>query len=118
MGAFLWNYSISPFAHFLDHFNQTNHFFLSPQSTSWFENGYVYYRAVAAGPISPVSTGPLFPLLVACLAMPISAIAWRTPTQHREAHRYHVETCEMAANSAREMFRKSSNNFPFLQANN
>ena len=38
------------------------------------------YRAVAAGPVSPVSTGPLFPSLVACLALPISAIAWRTPT--------------------------------------
>ena len=74
-------------------------------------------RAVAVGPVSPVSTGPLFPSLVACLALPISAIAWRTPTQHPEAHRYHVETCEMAANSATELLRESSNNFPFLQAN-
>ena len=29
-------------------------------------------RAVAAGPVSPVSTGPLFPSLVACLTLPIS----------------------------------------------
>ena len=71
----------------------------------------IFNRAVAAGPVSPVSTGPLFPSLVACLALPISAIAWRTPTQHSEAHRYYVETCEMAANSATELFRESSNNF-------
>ena len=98
-------------------------------------------RAVAAGPVSPVSTGPLFPSLVACLALPISAIAWRTPTQrpdaslasqthfrkrggsgsglrdYPESHRYHVETCEMVANSATELFRESSNNPTFLQAN-
>ena len=29
---------------------------------------------IAAGPVSPVSTGPLSPSLVACLALPISAI--------------------------------------------
>ena len=50
-------------------------------------------------------------------ALPISAIAWRMPTQRPEAHRYHVETYEMAANSATELLRESSNNFPFLQAN-
>ena len=37
-----------------------------------------------------------------------SAIAGRTPTQRPEAHRYHVETCEMAANSAIKLFRESS----------
>ena len=79
---------------------------------------YALFRAIAAGPVSPVSTGPLFPSLVACLALPISAIAWQTPTQRPEVHRYNVETCEMAANSATELFRGSSNNFPFLQANN
>ena len=57
-------------------------------------------RAVAAGPVSPVSTGPHFSSLVACLVLPISAVAWRTPTQRPEAHRYHVETCKMAANNA------------------
>jgi len=72
---------------------------------------HAYSRAVAAGPVSPVSTRPLFPSLVACLALPISAIAWRTLTQHPEAHRYHVEICETAANSATELFRESSNNF-------
>ena len=81
------------------------------------------HRAVAAGSVSPVSTGPLFPSLVACpvpvcLALPISAIAVRTPAQRTEAHRYHVETCEMAANSTTELLRESSNSFPFLQANN
>ena len=62
-------------------------------------------RAVAAGPVSPVSTGPLFP--VACLALPISAFARRTPTHHPKAHKYLVETCKMAANSATELFHKS-----------
>ena len=71
-------------------------------------------RVVAAGPVSPVSTGPLFPSLVACLTLPISAIAWRTLTQRPEAHRYHVETCGMA-NSATELFRESFNSFPFLR---
>ena len=37
-------------------------------------------RAVVTGPVSPVSTGPLFPSPVAYLASPISAIARRTPT--------------------------------------
>ena len=37
-------------------------------------------RAVAAGVVSPVSTGQLFPSLMACLALPISAIAWWTPS--------------------------------------
>ena len=68
-------------------------------------------RAVAAGPVSLVSTRPLLPSLVACLALPISDIAWRTPTQRPKVHRYHAETCEMAANSATELFRKSSNNY-------
>ena len=65
-------------------------------------------RAVAAGLLSPVSTRPLFPSFVAYLALPISAIAWRTPTQRPGAHRCHVETCEMAANSATELFHESS----------
>ena len=72
-------------------------------------------KAIAASPVSPVSTGPLFPSLVACLTLPISAIAWRTHTQRPEVHRYHVETCEMAVNSATELFRESFNNFPFLR---
>ena len=29
------------------------------------------YRAVATGPVSPVSTGPLFPSPMACLASPV-----------------------------------------------
>ena len=60
------------------------------------------------GPVSPVSTGHLFPSLMACLASPISAIAQWTPTQCPKAHRYHVETCEIAANSGTELFRESS----------
>ena len=42
-------------------------------------------RAVAAGPVSPVLTGPLFSSLVACLALPISAFARRKPMQRPEA---------------------------------
>ena len=37
-----------------------------------------------------------------------SAIARRTPTQHPKAHRYHVETCKMAANNVTELFHESS----------
>ena len=42
-------------------------------------------RAVATGPVSPVSTGPLFPSPMACLASPNRANARQTPmarTQH------------------------------------
>ena len=37
--------------------------------------------------------------------------SWRTPTQRPEAHRYRVENCEMAVNSATELLRKSSLKF-------
>ena len=68
-------------------------------------------QAVAASPASPVSIRPIFPhsWLAPCLqALPISVIARRTPAQRPEEVRYHVETCEMAANSATELFRESS----------
>ena len=78
--------------------------FLKLARFGWFVNiranfrlliGKTHSRAVAASPVSPVSTGPLFPSPVACLASPISAIArW-----------WHVGTCEMAANSAKVLFR-------------
>ena len=42
-------------------------------------------RVVAAGPVSLVSTGPLFPSIVACLALPIIPVAQWTPTQCPEA---------------------------------
>ena len=76
--------------------------------------------AVATSLFSPVSTGPLFPSPVACLALPISAIAWWTPTQGPQANRWHVETCKMATNSVKLRTLQSlpSNNFPFFQANN
>ena len=38
-------------------------------------------RAIAASLVSPVSTGPLLSSPVACLASPISANPWWTPTQ-------------------------------------
>ena len=43
-------------------------------------------RAVAADPLSPVSTGPLSPSLTASLVSPISAIAQWTPTQGLPKH--------------------------------
>ena len=58
-----------------------------------------------AGPVSLVSTGSLFPSLVACLALPINAIARWMPTQGPQPHRWHVETCDMAANNAKEPFQ-------------
>ena len=71
------------------------------------------YRAVAAGPVSPVSTGPLFLLLGLAWRCQLAPLLGGSP---RNAPK-HVETCEMAANSATELLRESSNNFPFLQAN-
>ena len=71
------------------------------------------YRAVATGPVIRFQLDP-FPPPVACLGSPI---AWQIPTQYLMRHRYHDETCEMATNSATELFRESSKNFPFLQAN-
>ena len=71
-------------------------------------------RVVAAGPVSPVSTGPLFTSLV---AWPGVANQRHCSADAPEAHNYHVETCEMTAHSATELFHVSSNNFPFLQAN-
>ena len=50
-----------------------------------------YYRVVAASPVSPVSTKPLFPSLVACLVSTIS-IAQQTLMQGPQARRWHVET--------------------------
>ena len=64
-------------------------------------------RAIAAGLVSPVSTRLLFSLtrVVACLSSLISTTAWRTP---HTMPRYHVETCEMATNSATELFQQYS----------
>ena len=57
---------------------------------------------VATGLVSLVSTGPLFFFpLMACLASPISTIAQWTLMQGPQACACHVETCEMAANSAK-----------------
>ena len=68
-------------------------------------------RAIAASLVSPVSTGPLLSSPMACLASPISANPRWTPTQGPKPHRCHVETCEMAANSAKILTS------PFFQAN-
>ena len=43
-------------------------------------------RAVAAGPVSPVSTGPLFPLPWRAWRRQSSAIAQRTPTYGPQVH--------------------------------
>ena len=60
-------------------------------------------RVIATSLVSPVSTGPLFSSPVA-LASLVSTIARWTPTQGPKAHRWHVETCKMTANSAKNSF--------------
>ena len=62
---------------------------------------HTWYRAIAAG---PVSTGSLFPSVLACLSSPINVMAQGTPTQAPHAHNMHIDgsnatcfkTCEMA----------------------
>ena len=57
----------------------------------------VYSRAVATGPVSPVSTGPLFPSPMACLASPNRANARQTHmarTQRGDMLRDGCEQCE------------------------
>ena len=61
------------------------------------------HRAIATGLVCLVSNGPLFLSLTVCLALPISVITWRMPTNHSQAHRWHVENCDMAANSVKEV---------------
>ena len=62
------------------------------------------HRPIATGLVCLVSTGPLFLSLMVCLAFPISVITWRMLTHHSQAHRWHVENCDMATNSAKEVF--------------
>ena len=76
-------------------------------------------RAVAAGPVSPVSTGPLFPSLVAYLVSQIIA-----PLLGGRPHNVpkHIGTMLKLAKWLRTMRQNCSmslpsNNFPFLQAN-
>ena len=63
------------------------------------------HRAVAAGPVSPVSTGPLFPSPWLAWRCQNSAIALQTPTHGSQVHSRHAETCEMATNSAKKLVR-------------
>lgn len=52
------------------------------------------YRFVGAGQVTPLSTGPPFPSLMAYLASPISAITQGMPTQRLHEHSLHWEaTC-------------------------
>ena len=76
-------------------------------------------RAVAAGLVSPVSTGLLFPSLVAYLVLPIIV-----PLLSRRPHNTpkHIGTMLKLAKWLRTMRQNCSaslpsNNFPFLQAN-
>ena len=66
-------------------------------------------RAVAASQVSLVSTRPHFPLLLVCLALPISTIAQKTPTQGPHALSVHWEgtvgTSKTTPNSAKESLR-------------
>ena len=75
--------------------------------------------AIAAGPVSLVSTGPLFPSLVACLALPI--IAPLLGGHPRNALK-HIGTMLKLVKWLRTVRHNCSaslpsNNFPFLQAN-
>ena len=74
----------------------------------------ISYRAVATSPVSPVSTGPLFPLPMACLASPNRANARQTPMARTQCG-------DMLQHNTRWLrtVRKteSSNNFPFFQPN-
>ena len=78
-------------------------------------------QGIGAGPVIPVSTRPLFPSLMVCLASPISTLVYRMPTQGRHAHSVwlagdipHVETCKMAANSEKEFLPSFSSLWVFL----
>ena len=66
------------------------------------EQPEVTLQGGSPGPVSPVSTGPLFTSPVACVASPI---AQQMLTQGPQAHKWHVETCEMATNSVKELFQ-------------
>ena len=78
-------------------------------------------RGEVGFPMTPVAAGPFilsmipvspFPSPVACLASPISAIAWRTPTQGPQAHRSLLTAVEKKNSS-----KSSFNNFSLFQAN-
>ena len=76
-------------------------------------------RAVATGLVSPVSTGPLFPSLVAYLVLPI--IAPLLGGRPRNAPK-HIGTMLKVVKWLRTMRQNCSaslpsNNFPFLQGN-
>ena len=77
-------------------FHMSWHPYLWTLSFHSFYDFYGLYRAVAVGPVSLVSTGPLFPSPMAYLASPISAIARWMPTQGPQPYTWHLETCEMA----------------------
>ena len=60
---------------------------------TWFQekkngNWQSYYRAVATGPVSPVSTRPLFPSPMACLVSPNRPMLGKRPW-----HAHSVATC-------------------------
>ena len=73
-----------------------------------------YYRAIATGPVSPVSTGPLFPSPMACLASPNRVNARQTPmarTQRGDMLQHNTRWLRTVRKT------ESSNNFPFFQPN-
>ena len=77
-------------------------------------NYYLKFRAVATGPVSPVSTGPLFPSPMACLASPNRANARQTPmarTQRGDVLQHNTRWLRTVRKT------ESSNNFPFFQPN-
>ena len=78
------------------------------------ERDCVLSRAVATGPVSQVSTGPLFPSPMACLASPNRANARQTPmarTQRGDMLQHNTRWLRTVRKT------ESSNNFPFFQPN-
>ena len=71
-------------------------------STTLYHGSCINYRAVATGPVSPVSTGPLFPSPMACLASPNRANAQQTPMARTQRGDMLQHNTRWFANSAKD----------------
>ena len=72
---------------------------------------------IAAGLVTPVSTGALFPSPVACLALPISAVAWWTLTEAPKHTGGMLKLARWLQTVQKNSSESFSNNFLFYQAN-
>ena len=77
----------------------------------------LHCTAIAAGLVTPVSTGALFPSPVACLALPISTIARRTLTEAPKHIGGMLKLARWLQTVQKNSSKSFSNNFPFYQAN-